>query len=219
MILEGFRPVAVNTLAPPEQKVFLEVGWETYERLLAEHVNKPGTRFAYDTGRLEIMVVYAGHENPNRTLAQIVDIVAEETGRDLWPAGSTTFKRQDLEKGFEPDSSIYLDAHAEAVRRKEELDLLVDPPPDLVIEIDMTRGSLPRLPIFAAVGVPEVWRYDGARVAFYRLAAGRYEEIERSAALPPLTSRQAGVFLNESSRQKAPVWVRQVREWVRNQPG
>jgi Uma2 family endonuclease len=209
--------MATNTLALPEQRVLLEVGWETYDQLLAEHVNRPGTRFAYDRGRLEIMVVYAGHENPNCTLAQIVGIVAEETGRDMWPTGSTTFKRQDLEKGFEPDSSFYLDAGAEAVQGKGELDLLVDPPPDLVIEVDITRSSLPRLPILAAVGVREVWRYDGVRVTFYRLAEGSYAEIESSAALRPLSSRQTSVFLDERRHQKAPVWVRRVRQWVRSQ--
>ena len=85
------------------------------------------------------------------------------------------------------------------------------------IEIDITGSSLPRLPIFAAVGVPEVWRYDGTRVTFYRLAEGRYVEVERSIALPPLTSRQASVFLAESGREKRPAWLRRVREWVRAQ--
>lgn len=206
-----------TTLTLPEQRVLLKVSWQTYERLLAEHVDSPGTRFAYDGGLLEIMVVYVGHEDPNRTLALLVEIVAEETNRDLRRAGSTTFKREDLEKGFEPDSSFYLDERAEQVRGKAELDLLVDPPPDLIIEIDITRSSLPRLPIFAAVGVPEVWRYDGARVTFYRLAEGSYVEVERSIVLPLLTSRQAGVFLAESRREKSPAWLRQVREWVRAQ--
>lgn len=206
-----------TTLTLPEQRVLLQVSWETYERLLAEHVESPGTRFAYDGGRLEIMVVYVGHENPNRTLARLVEIVAEETNRDFCPAGSTTFKREDLEKGVEPDSSFYFDERAAWVRGKSELDLRVDPPPDLIIEIDITRSSLPRLPIFAALGVPEVWRYDGRRVTFYQLAEGSYVEIERSMALPPLTSRQAGVFLAESQREKNPAWLRRVREWVRAQ--
>jgi len=206
-----------TTLLLPEQRVLLKVSWETYEQLLAEHLDSPGTRFTCDRGVLEIMVVYVGHEDPNRTLALLVEIVGEETNRDLHPAGSTTFKRQDLQKGFEPDSSFYFDERAERVRGKTDLDLLVDPPPDLIIEIDITRSSLPRLPIFAAVGVPEVWRYDGTRVAFYRLAEGSYAEVERSIALPPLTGRQASVFLAESRREKRPAWLRRVREWVRAQ--
>lgn len=79
--------------------------------------------------------------------------------------GSKTFKREDLLKGFEPDSCFYIQ-HVEAISGKDEVDLNTDPPPDLVIEIDITSPSLPRLPIFAGVGVPEVWRYDGRQVQF-----------------------------------------------------
>ncbi|MBZ5618557.1 MAG: hypothetical protein LAQ69_07520 [Acidobacteriia bacterium] len=93
------------TASPAEQRVLLRnVSWETYERLLAESVNALGTRFAYDEGNLEIMVVQVGHEGPNRTLARIAEITAEETGRDFRASGSTTFKRPDLAKGFDPDS-------------------------------------------------------------------------------------------------------------------
>src|SRR5712692_8666436 len=98
-----------TTLAPPAQRVILNASWETYERLLAEHVDSLGTRFTYDRGLLEIMVVYIGHEDPNRTLAALAEAMAVETDRDFLPAGSTTFKRKDLETGFEPDSSFYLD--------------------------------------------------------------------------------------------------------------
>jgi Uma2 family endonuclease len=209
-----------TVLALPEQRVTLKVSWETYERLLAEHVDSPGTRLTYDRGLLEITAVYVGHEDPNRTLAALVEIVAAETDRDLRRAGCTTFKRKDLEKGFEPDSSFYFDERAAQIREKAELDMLVDPPPDLVIEIDITRSSLPRLPIFGAVGVPEVWRYDGTRVVFYRLVQGKYVEAERSIALPLMTSRQVSELLAQSSREKAPIWFRRVREWVRaQQPG
>jgi len=115
------------TAAPPEERVVLHnISWETYERLLAERGDSPGTRFTYDEGNLEIMLVYVGHENPNRTLAFIVEITALETGRDFWSSGSTTFKRTDLSKGFEPDSSFYF-RHADIVRGKDEIDLAVDP--------------------------------------------------------------------------------------------
>ena len=201
--------------APAEQRVVLQnVSWETYERLLAEIVDSAGTRFTYDEGSLEITVVSFAHENPNRTLAYLVEIVAEETRRDLRRAGSTTFKRKDVKKGFEPDSCFYID-HAEQVRGKEELDLVTDPPPDLVIEVDITGSSLSRFPIFAALGVPEVWCFDGNRVTMHRLERGSYVQIETSLALPPLTASQSMVFLDESRHEKSTVWLRRVREWVR----
>ena len=191
------------------------MSWDTYERLLAENIDSPGTRFTYDEGMLEIMVVSAGHEDPNRTLAALAEIVAEETGKDFRRAGSTTFKRQDLEKGFEPDSSFYF-ADAARVRGVDELDLATDPPPELVIEIDISRSSLNRFRIFGAVGVAEVWRYDGDRVTFYRLADEHYDEVETSVCLPPLTARQATEFLKESRSANAVVWLRRVRRWVRD---
>src|SRR5260370_1173827 len=126
----------MTTIAAPEERVVLEnVSWETYERLLAESVESVGTRFTYDEGVLEIMVVSIAHENPNRTLAYLVEIVAAETDRDLHRAGSTTFKRKDLAKGFEPDSCFYI-GHADQVRGKAELDPVKDPPPNLVIRFD-----------------------------------------------------------------------------------
>src|SRR5260221_14389535 len=158
------------------------------------------------------MVVSIGHENPNRTLAYLVAIVAEETDRDLFQAGSTTFKRKDLAKGFEPDSCFYF-SHADQVRGKTELDPVKDPPRPLVIEVDITRSSLNRFPIFAAMGVPEVWRFDGDRVTMYGLEKGRYSEIETSLALAPLTASQSTIFLDESLRLKSTVWLRRVQKW------
>ncbi len=203
------------TAAPPEEKVVLyDVSWETYERLLAEHPNSTGTRFFYDEGMLEIMVVGLGHENPNRVLARLAEIVAEETGRDILEAGSTTFRWKDLKKGFEPDSSFYIE-HAALIRGKDDVEMGVDPPPDLTIEVDITRSSLHRMAIFAAIGVSELWRYDGERVSIHRLEGGTYREVEASIAMPRMTAAQATLFLQASQRESAPVWLRRVRDWVR----
>lgn len=207
-----------TTVASPaaEQRVTLQVSWETYERLLAEHPDAAGPRFTYDEGTLEIMVVSASHEQPNRLLARFVDEVATELGIDTCGLGSTTFKREELLKGFEPDSAFYIGRRSASW--DTELDAAVDPPPDLVIEIDVSRSSLPRFPIFAAFGVPEVWRYDGTRVSVWRLEAGRYVEAERSTALPVVTGAAATRWLEESRTLPSTEWVRRVREWARSRP-
>jgi len=206
-----------HPLELPEQKVILEgVSWETYERLLAEHPESCGTRFIYDRGMLEIMVVSARHERPNRTLALLVEVLAEEWDLDIEWLGSTTFKRKDLLKGFEPDSCFYI-KNADAIREKEKLDLRVDPPPDLVIEIDITSLSLDRFPIFAAVGVPEVWRYDGEQVGMFRLRGKRYVKAQRSANFPRLTGEAATRFLRERKELKSTAWLRRLRAWARTQ--
>src|SRR5712692_1015770 len=173
--------------APAQQKVILKgVSWETYQRLLAEHQESSGTHFIYDEGNLEIMVLSARHEQPNRILALLVELLAEEFGIDVCAVGSMTVQREDLRKGFEPDSAFYI-AHAAEVEGRE-VDPAVDPPPDLIIEADVTSPSLPRFPIFAAFGVPEVWRYDGSRVAIHRLEGGQYVDAASSSAIPPLTA-------------------------------
>src|SRR5215831_12211189 len=184
----------------PEQKVILKgVSWETYERLLAEHEGESGTRFAYDSGILEILVP------------------SEEMALNIESLGSTTLKRPDLLKGFEPDSCFYIQ-HAEAIRDNEEIDLTVDPPPpDLVIEIDITSPSLDKFPLYAAVGVPEVWRYEGTHVNMYRLVGEHYVAVPRSAVLPLLTNEHATRFLEERKQEPSMVWFRAVRAWARDQ--
>jgi Uma2 family endonuclease len=201
----------------PEQKVILKgVSWDTYERLLAEHEGESGTRFTYDSGILEILVPSARHEKPNRLLASLVEVLAEEMALNIESLGSTTLKRPDLLKGFEPDSCFYIQ-HADAMRDNEEIDLTVDPLPDLVIKIDITSPSLDKFPLYAAVGVLEVWRYDGTHVTIYRLAGERYVEVTHSVVLPLLANEHATRFLEERKQTPSTVWLRAVRAWARDQ--
>src|SRR5438045_4955835 len=153
-----------TVLSTPNQRVVMDdISWETYEQLLADFAESSGYRLSYDGGTLEIMSPLEEHEESNRTLNLLVEAVAEEREIEIRNLGSTTFKRQDLGKGFEADSCFYIQ-NFERVRGKRRIDLLTDPPPDLVIEIDVTSPSLPKLPIFAQLGIPEVWRYDGQRL-------------------------------------------------------
>ena len=203
-------------VSPPEQQVILKgISWETYERLLAEHDDESGIQFTYDSGVLEIMVLSTRHERPNRALATLVEILAEEMEIDLERLGSVTLKRPDLLKGFEPDSCFYIQ-HVGAVADKEEIDLETDPPPDLVIEVDVTSISLAKLPIFAAVGIPEVWRYKDGRVIVLRLADGRYSEAARSIAFPVITGERLTQFLTESRQVRSTEWLKRVRAWIRD---
>jgi Uma2 family endonuclease len=190
------------------------ISWETYERLLAEHEESSGTHFTYDRGRLEIMVLSAKHEAVKHILALLVEILAEELNIDVYGLGSTTFRRADLERGFEPDACFYIQREA-LVRGKDEIDLTIDPPPDLVIEIDITRPSLNKFPIFAALGIPEIWRYDGARVSFFGLEDDKYSERTESASLPKVTSDALTEFVEKDKHLKRTTWLRYVREWAR----
>ena len=184
------------TREAPEQRVLLKnVGWETYERLLEAHTDESGPRFTFDAGMLEIMSPSSEHEELNRALAQIVEMIALGSGLEIRSLGSTTFRRQDLERGFEPDSCFYIQS-ADRIRGKAQIDSATDPPPDLVIEVDITSPSLAKLPIYARMGVAEVWRSDGARVEILALAGSgvEYSIAESSVAFPALTVEQLGRF-------------------------
>lgn len=204
--------------SPPlcEQKVILRhVSWETYERLLREHQGDSGMRFTYDRGRLEIMVLSFEHEFPKHILALLVDLLAGEMEIDIVGAGSTTYRRRDLERGFEPDASFYV-TDTERVRRQKEIDLATDPPPDLVIEIDLAHPSLNKLEVLAAVGVPEVWRYDGERVTIHRLENGTYVEVEQSDILPGVAAEKLNEMVRLARTMKRTEWQREVRAWAQS---
>jgi len=204
---------------PSEQRTVLHnISWETYEHLLSDHLDSSSPRFAYDRGILEIVVVSGRHERPNRLIALLVEVVAEEMDLDLENLGSTTFKREDLQRGFEPDSCFYIQNEGR-VRGKEEIDPDVDPPPDLVIEVDITSPSLDRFPIYAHFGVPEVWRYDGERIMIYELRNAEYVEVAESPALPWFTGDVLTRFAKEGLAARRRSWMRRVREWAREQPG
>lgn len=204
----------VTVLSPPEQRVILHnVSWETYERLLTDLQDSSAPRMTYDRGTLEIMSPSSEHERYNRTAAQIVEELAVEMNMNIDSLGSTTFRREDIDRGFEPDSCFYIQ-NAAHVRGKKRIDLTVDPPPDLVIEIDITSPSLAKFPIFAQVGVPEVWRFDGNRLAIYALAEGKYHEREASISFPTVTAQDITNFIKDSETMERPEWVRKLRGWA-----
>lgn len=213
-------PPPVHSLPPPhdlDRCILLSgVSWETYEALLADMGDSHAAYFSYDQGVLEIMAPSHEHESLKHDIAVLVEILAEAMEMDVHGAGSTTFRRRDVAKGFEPDECFYI-RHAETVRGKKHIDLQEDPPPDLVIEIDITNPSLNKLPIFAVLGIPEVWRYDGAQVTILTLSGNTYAERPESAALPHVTSAILTEFLTTSQQLKRTVWLRQVRAWAREQ--
>ncbi|MGH8470469.1 MAG: Uma2 family endonuclease [Gammaproteobacteria bacterium] len=200
----------------PDHCILLSgVRWETYESLLADMQDGHAAHFAYDRGVLEIMAPSYEHDNLKHIIAVLVEFLAGEMEIDIEGGGSTTFRRKDLARGFEPDECFYIQ-HAERVRGKKQIDLAQDPPPDLIIEIDISSPSLNKLPMFAALGIPEVWRHDGARVAIFTLADNDYVERAESAVLPKVTSAILTEFIDASRQLKRPAWLRRVRAWARS---
>ena len=203
--------------SPAEQRILLEnVSWETYEDLLSSRGENRVPRFTYDRGMLEVTSPPSEHESISYYIGLLVAVVAEEAETDVYGVGSTTFKRADVQRGFEPDSCFYI-ANAEHVRGKARIDLDVDPPPDLVIEVDITHPSLDKLPIYAQMGISEIWRHDGNSLNFFALDNNGYSEVEESRVLA-ITVRSASNLIEKSKSLALTSWLREVRETVRKSP-
>ena len=201
---------------PTEGVLLHNISWSTYESLLRDHQDAPSPRFTYDRGDLLIMVTSPEHESINRTLNLLVDVLAEEFEIESRAFGSTTYKREDLQRGFEPDSCFYFKNEAR-MRGKKRLDLSVDPPPDLVIEIDITHPSLNKLPLFAAFGIPEVWRFDGTELEIFVLQDGAYIKSDNSLALPLVSAESISRLVQEGVTIGRLDWIKKIRTWAQAQ--
>ena len=174
------------------------VDWDDYEHLLTQMDSHPGHRLSYDCGRLFIVSPSLQHERYKAFAQRLIDILSEEMGLDIEPAGATTFKSKLLKKGLEPDTCVYV-LNAPRIIGKHRIKLDVDPPPDVAVEIDMSNDSIDKFPIYAALGVPEIWRYDGEDAHFYRLAGESYEVMQDSIAFPGFSVQDFGKYMERSS--------------------
>jgi Uma2 family endonuclease len=163
------------------------------------------------------MSVSRRHDKLSRLLGRFVVVLTEELNLPLDSAGSTTLEREDVDRAIEPDECFYI--HNEAlIRDRDELDLSTDPPPDLGIEVDISRSSLDRLEIYAKLRIPEVWRCDDERLRVYRRRrTGRYEEVERSRYFPKLNPNDLVTFLRRRGEVDENSLVKEFRAWVRDQ--
>jgi len=173
------------------------VSWDEYEEALSELGDRAGLRVSYDEGRLLIMSPTAEHEEYKDSIYSLVRLLAVETNAALETRGSTTYRRRRKAKGVEPDASFYVQNAARMIG-KRRIDLEVDPPPDVVVEIDVSSESLAKFPIYAALGVPEIWLYDGQQARMHELAEETYRETPHSLAFPMLTSAALTDFLDQS---------------------
>ena len=209
---------AIENLPPGAILVLQDVPWEDYEHLLDDIGNRrPGLRITYDRGRLEVMSPLFEHEQYKEFVLQLLRVLAEERQLTLESAGSTTWKRKRAQSGIEPDTSFYIASAPQIIGRK--LDPQRDPPPDLAVEIDVTNESLSRLPLYAALVVPEVWRYSSKRssLSMYELREGSYVEISASRSFPMLMPEVLAGFIEKCANAGQTEALAEFRRWVRDQ--
>jgi Uma2 family endonuclease len=203
-------------IVPPGQTVILDgVSWEEFEAILEDLGESRNSRIAYDRGKLEIMTPLPEHEVNKEYISDFVKILLEELDIEFCPLGSTTFKNQSMFKGIEPDSSFYIQNEA-VVRGKNRLDLTVEPPPDLALEVDITNRTHPE--IYQSLGVPELWRYQRGKLQILLLVDGKYVESESSSNFPNFSLLQAiPQYLNQCRTEGRNKGMKAFRSWVRKQ--
>lgn len=199
-----------------QHMVFSHVSWETFEKLLDE-MGAVHRRAAYHNGDLEFMTVSLKHDRYGRWIGRLIFFVALEMKIPLCTGGSTTLKNALLEAGLEPDECFWT-KHEKHMRNKKNWDALIDPPPDLAVEIDITTSWLDRLGIYAALGVPEVWCYDGEKLRVLILGAGgKYRERAKSAAFPLLPLDGLARFIAKVGSAEETALIQEFTAWLRNE--
>jgi Uma2 family endonuclease len=177
---------AVRHLPVGATLVVHDFTWDDYERLVEDLGDHSPVHVSYDRGRLEILSPSYLHDKYSWFLNLLVAAFCEARGINVCGCGQTTWKMKSVGKGVEADASFYVTTQ---VPNDRNLDLEIDPPPDICVEIDLTTDSPKKFPVYAGLGVPEVWVYDKRAFRFYSLMAGKYSRVERSSFLVGLTDR------------------------------
>jgi Uma2 family endonuclease len=174
--------MSAGTTTHESRKLLRGVSWQDYVAL-RDNDEYRNTRMTFDRGSLELMSPTKLHERVGYLIGRCIDVWTEERRIAVQSCRSTTFRRNDLLRGLEPDNCYYIE-HEPAVRDRDDLDLSIDPPPDLAIEVDVTAQSIDRMAIYAALGVTELWRWHDDALNILRLNAKReYSEVSASQAL------------------------------------
>ena len=193
------------------------VSWEEYEEFLHVVGEAMGLHVSYDDGTLQIMSPSSKHERHAWLIGQLVGLLSTRLHIRVLYYGSTTIKKRRERKGVEPDACFYVQ-NATLVGTKDEIDFDTDPPPDIIVEIDLHHDSFSKFPIYGTLGVPEIWRYDGESLTIYHLREEQYVASESSLSLPVLTSTVLTEFLARSPKQDQYDILLAFEEWLKTQP-
>lgn len=195
------------------------VSWDFYSRTLEEIGPSRGTRVTYDNGRMEIVTSSNLHERAGSTIGRMIEVYASVMEIDVTPDGQLTLRKESLQQGLEPDECFYVNMQ-EPPATEGPFDLNLYPPPNLAVEVEISRGSIPKQPIYAALGVKEVWRFDGHVVQSLHLGEdGKYRSGARSLAFPDLPLDEFSRFLLSALTDSHPKAIRAYEKWVRGLKG
>ncbi|WP_427157740.1 Uma2 family endonuclease [Aliinostoc sp. HNIBRCY26] len=205
----------LNQLTVPigHQLLIKNISWATYKNILAELGENRSSRVSYSQGVLEIMTPLPEHEVAKVIIGDLIKVLLEELDIEFWSLGSTTFDQEIMDAGVEPDDCFYIQNEA-AVRGKDRIDLTIDPPPDLAIEIDITSRT--RFNNYELLGVQELWRWQKNKLLINILIDGKYVESVHSRIFPNLPIDQViPEYFLRSKTDGRNTTIRAFRAWVR----
>jgi Uma2 family endonuclease len=203
-------------IVPPGHQLLLkDVTWQMFEKILEELGETRAARVSYSKGMLEIMTPIPEHEDDKVMIGDLVKALLEELDIEFRSLGSTTFKNEQMHQAVEADDCFYIQNEA-AIRGKKRIDLSSDPPPDLAIEIDITSRT--KFNNYEALGVPELWRYNGRKLQINLLREGKYVESNTSRNFPSLPIGEViHQYVEQSKVVGRNATMRAFRNWVREQ--
>ncbi len=207
----------VSQMPEAHVETFHNVTWDEYEELLEQVGEARGLRISYNDGTLKVMSLSLEHETYADFIKRLVSILSLRLRINIRFSGSTTMRKKKKSKGNEPDAGFYVQTAA-VIGNRLDLDFAVDPPPDVVVEVDIHHDSTGNYPIYAALGVPEIWRYDGWETTILHLKGNNYVEAETSLALPMLTSAILTEYLAHMRQEGEFEAINAFDEWLQSLP-
>lgn len=209
----------VSQIPDDASLTFQDVSWDEYEELLEQVGEAPGLRISYDNGSLSVMTISVEHEKYSEFIKSLMASLRVRLRLNILAFGSATMRKPKRSAGHEPDSSFYVQSAA-LIGNRIDVDFETDPPPDVVVEIDVHHDSRSRFRMYARLGVPEIWRYDGHEMTIYHLenevveSKARYIEHESSAALPMLTAQLLSGMLERMRNEGELTALLAFEEWL-----
>jgi Uma2 family endonuclease len=198
-----------------EQRVVLRgLSWKAYLQILDALPQSRGSRLTYDDGVLEITVPLESHEFSGRLIERFVFTLIELMGLKIKTMGSTTMNYPNLKKGAEPDNAYYI--QNQPLVKGRDVDFSQDPPPDLVVEVDITHTDIAKNQFYASLGVPEFWRFNGKVWRIYQLQEQVYVEVEVSPTFPQVPKGRLSEFLEQAKEDEIEA-IRALRSWWQSQ--
>jgi Uma2 family endonuclease len=197
-----------------KRMAFRSLDWPKFQQIRQLLAESTHARFTYDSGVLEITMPLEGHERFARLIELFIRILVVELGLKMKSMGSTTLERQDLLKSAEPDNGYYIQNYE--LVADHEVDLAIDPPPDLVVEVDITHTDIQKNGLYAKLGVPEFWRFNGREWTILSLVDGHYVECDRTPTFPLVEKVDLYRFLETALTDEVAAEV-DFRQWVRAQ--